>query len=29
MFVTKYYRTANGHARHGHNGHAIIGNGHH
>ena len=29
MFVTKYYRTANGHARNGRNGHAVNGNGRH
>jgi len=27
MFVTKYYKTANGHAKNGHNGHAHNGNG--
>ena len=27
MFVTKYYKTANGHARNGRNGHAVNGNG--
>jgi phospholipid N-methyltransferase len=29
MFVTKYYKTANGHARNGHNGYAVNGNGRH
>ncbi|HEY3898365.1 MAG TPA: rRNA adenine N-6-methyltransferase family protein [Chthoniobacter sp.] len=29
MFVTKYYKTANGHGRHRLNGYAVNGNGHH